>query len=125
MNPPRINGRGDKSVITQRLILREIVALAELICEWTVGKTLRDYKRSVSLRINVEVCYISIGEAMAQLAPVVAERIANCQKFIDFGNFLFHRYREVDNEKVWARTVEDLPTLLREARALLAECEDE
>ena len=130
-NPPRINGRGDKAVITRRVqcsLLRNIVENAELIREYTAGKTLRDYLRDVELQGAVERRYLTIGESVAQLAkraPAVAERISNHQKIIGFGKFLLHRYREIDNEKVWTHTVEDLPTLHREARALLAERENE
>ena len=109
-------------------LLRDIVESAEVICERTAGKTLRDYLPDEGLRDRVERRYITIGEAMAQLArraPATAARFTNYREVINFRNFLVHRYSEIDNEKVWAHTVEDLPTLLREARALLAECEDE
>ena len=131
MNPPRINGRGDKAVTTRRAqcsLLRNIVESAEVICELTAGKTRRDYLRDEGLRDRVERRYITIGEAMAQLArrvPETAARFTNYQDVIGFRNFLVHRYSEIDNEKVWAHTIEDLPPLLRQARALLAECEDD
>ena len=130
MNPPRINGRGDKSVTTRRAqcsLLRDIVESAEVIRERTAGKTLSDYLGDIVLRGFVERYHTNIGEAMAQLArraPATAERFANYQDVIGFRNFLVHQYPKVDNEKVWAHTVEDLPPLLRQARALLAECED-
>ena len=126
---PRKNGRGDKAVITRRIqcsLLRDIVVSAEIICDETANKTLDDYLRERRLRSDVEHQYIIIGEAMAQLArrsPDMAERFTNHRAVIDFRNFLVHRYSEIDNEKVWNHTMEDLPPLLREARALLAECE--
>ena len=128
--PPRKNGRGDKAVITRRIqcsLLRDIVESAEIICDETENKTLNDYLRERRLRSDVEHQYIIIGEAMAQLArrsPDMAERFTNHRAVIDFRNFLVHRYRAIDNEKVWNHTLEDLPPLLREARALLAECEE-
>ena len=130
-NPPRIVGRGDKAVImrrTQCSLLRDIVETAEVICEYTEGKTLRDYLQDIGLRFVVERSYTIIGEAMANLArraPETAERFTNYRAVIGFRNVLMHRYSEIDNEKVWAHTVEDLPPLLREARALLAECEED
>ena len=131
MNPPRRNGRGDKSVTTRRAqcsLLRDIVESAEVIRELTAGKTRRDYLRDEGLRDRVERRYTNIGEAMAQLArraPATAERFANYQDVIGFRNFLVHQYPKVDDEKVWAHTVKDLPPLLRQARALLAECEED
>ena len=128
--PPRKNGRGDKAVITRRIqcsLLRDIVVSAEKMCERTKHKTLDDYLRDETLRDSVERRYTTIGEAMAQLArrsPEMAERFTNHQDVIGFRNFLVHQYPKIDNELVWNHTVEDLPTLLREARALLAECEE-
>ena len=129
-NPPRRIGRGDKAVImrrTQCSLLRDIVENAEVICEKTAGKTLSDYLRDADMRDIVERRYINVGEAMASLArraPETAERFTNYQAVIGFRNILMHRYSEIDHEKVWAHSVEDLPPLLREARALLAECEE-
>ena len=130
-NPPRIVGRGDKAVImrrTQCSLLRDIVESAEVIREKTAGKTLRDYLRDIVLRGFVERRHTNIGEAMAGLArraPDTAERFTNYRAVIDFRNVLVHRYSAIDDEKVWAHTVEDLPNLLREAKALLAECEED
>ena len=129
-SPPRRIGRGDKAVImrrTQCSLLRDIVENAEVICEKTAGKTLRDYLRDADLRDIVERRYINVGEAMASLArraPETAERFTDHRAVIDFRNVLVHRYSEIDDEKVWAHTVEDLPPLLREARALLAAREE-
>ena len=129
-SPPRKNGRGDKAVITRRIqcsLLRDIVRSAEKIREGTENKTLDDYLRDEWLRVGVERYYTTIGEAMAQLArrsPEMAERFTNHQNVIGFRNFLVHQYPKIDNELVWNHTVDDLPPLLREARALLAECEE-
>ena len=130
-NPPRRNGRGDKAVIMRRVqcsLLRDMVESAEEIREFTEGKALGDYLRNGLLRRGVERCHTNIGEAMARLArraPYTAERFTNYQDVIGFRNFLVHQYPKVDDEQVWTHTVEDLPRLLREARALLAECEDD
>ena len=130
-NPPRRIGRGDKAVImrrTQCSLLRDIVENAEKILDGMADKTLGDYLRDEDLRLVVERRYITIGEAMASLArraPETAERFTDYRAVIDFRNVLVHRYSEIDDEKVWAHTVEDLPPLLREARALLAECEED
>ena len=108
-------------------LLRDIVESAEVIRERTAGKTLGDYLRDVELRDGIERRYTNIGEAMAQLArraPYTAERFTNYQDVIGFRNFLVHQYPKIDNEQVWTHTVEDLPPLLRQARALLAECEE-
>ncbi len=126
---PRKNGRGDKAVIMRRVqcsLLRDIVESAEVICEETENKALSDYLRDRLLRDGVERHYITVGEAMAQLAkrsPDMAERFTDHQTVVGFRDVMIRYYRSIDNEKVWNHTVEDLPPLLSEARALLAECE--
>ena len=62
---------------------------------------------------------------MARRAPETAERFTDHRAVIDFRNVLVHQYSAIDDEKVWTHIIEDLPNLLREARALLAECEED
>ena len=127
---PRKNGRGDKAVIMRRIqcsLLRDIVEYGETLQRLTVEKTLADYLRDMWLRAAVERCYIIVGGAMAQLAkrsPDIANRFTDHQTVVGFRNVMLHYFRAVDNEQVWNHIVKDLPTLLREARALLAECEE-
>ncbi len=127
----RKNGRGDKAVIMRRVqcsLLRDIVQNAETLQSITSGRTFADYLQDIQLRLSTERLFTNIGEAMAQLArrsPDIANRFTNHRAVINFRNVLVHKYSAIDNEKVWNHTVEDLPPLLSEARALLAECEDE
>ena len=117
-------------MITRRIqcsLLSDIVEYGETLQRLTVEKTLADYLRDMWLRAAVERCYITIGEAMAQMArrsPDMAERFTDHQTVVGFRNVMLHYFRATDNEKVWNHTVNDLPPLLREARALLAECEE-
>ena len=123
--------RGDMDTIMRRRrlsYLNRIVELGERIQGFTAGKTLDDYLADDGLRLIVERLFELIGETLAQMArrcPDTAERITDYRRIISFRNFLIHRYWEIDDEGVWERVVENLPTLLREAKALLAECEDE
>ena len=128
--PPRKNGRGDKAVIMRRIqcsLLRDIVEYGETLQRLTAEKTLADYLRDMWLRAAVERCYITIGEAMAQMAkrsPDIANRFTDHRTVVEFRNVMLHYFRAVDNEQVWNHIVKDLPPLLREARALLAEREE-
>ncbi len=128
---PRKNGRGDKAVIMRRVqcsLLRDIIEGAEIIRKGTENKTLDEYLQDEWLRAAVERCYITAGEAMAQMAkrsPDLAERFTDHQTVVGFRNVMLHYFRATDHEKVWNHAVKDLPPLLREARALLAECEDD
>ena len=123
--------RGNKAVITRRIqcsLLRDIVESAEEICEWTGGKTLCDYLRNRLIRGAVERDYMTVGECMAQLekrTPDTAARFTKYREVIDLRDSLLRLYPKIDDKRVWAHAVEDLPTLLREARALLAKYEDE
>ena len=128
---PRKNGRGDKAVIMRRVqcsLLRDIVEGAETIQSMASEKTLADYLRDRWLRAAVERCYITVGGAMGQLVkrlPDIANRFTDHQTVVEFRNIMVHYSRATDHEKVWNHAVKDLPPLLREARALLAECEDD
>ena len=123
--------RGNKAVIMRRVrcsLLRDIVEGAEEIREFTEGKTLDDYRSDEFIRLPVERVYITVGECMAQLekrTPDTAARFTKYREVIDLRDSLLRLYPKIDDKRVWAHAVEDLPTLLREARALLAECEDE
>ena len=128
---PRKNGRGDKAVIMRRIrcsLLRDIVEGAETIQSITSERTFADYLQDIQLRLSTERLFTNIGEAMVQLArrsPDIANRFTNHRALIDFRNVLVHKYSAIDNGKVWDHATKDLPPLLREARALLAECEDD
>ena len=130
-SPPRKNGLGDKAVIMRRVqcsLLRDIVESAEKIREGTENKTLDEYLKDEWLCLGTKHLFITIGEAMAQLArrsPDTANRFTDHRAAIGFRNVLVHRYSEIDDKRVWNHAVKDLPPLLSEARALLAECEDE
>jgi len=123
--------RGDKAVITRRIqrsLLRDIVESAEEICEYTEGKTLNDYRLDEFIRLPVERVYITLGESMARLekrTPDTAAHFTKYREVIDLRDSLLRLYPKIDDKRVWAHAVENLPTLLREARALLAERKDE
>ena len=128
---PRKNGRGDKAVIMRRIqcsLLHDIVESGEKILNGTENKTLDEYLQDEWLCLGVKHLFANIGEAMAQLAhrsPETANRFTDHRAVIGFRNVLIHQYPKIDDKKVWNHIVKDLPRLLREARALLAECEDE
>ena len=130
-NSTNAAGRGNKTVIMRRIrcsLLSDIVESAEQICEWTEGRTLRGYLRDRLIRGAIERVYITVGECMAQLekrTPDTAARFTNYREVIDLRDAVLCLYPKIDDERVWAHAVDDLPTLLREARALLAEYEED
>ena len=107
-----------------RKYLYDIQQAARLIGEFTGGKTFDDYESNVMMRAAVEREFEIIGEAMTRLArldPQTASRISEYERIISFRNTLIHGYSDVNHRVVWFVIETDLPTLMREVDALLAE----
>lgn len=104
--------------------LQHILDAGQELLEITAGKTFDDYENDRVLRRAVERLFAIIGEALreaARLDPLIRTRITAFRKIVDFRNILVHGYASVYNESVWERIADDLPLLLTEVRALLAE----
>ena len=74
------------------------------------------------LRAAVERQFEIIGEAMARLARVDEQIVAGIdhnRRIIAFRNILIHRYADVDDRLVWNVVETNLPTLVRDIKALL------
>lgn len=95
---------------------------AELIAEFTAGKSFADFDQDALLRSAVERQFEIIGEALGQFAkldPATAAKIANLRDIIAFRNLLIHGYAGIDNERVWRIVEEDLPRLRTDLSELL------
>ena len=104
--------------------LRDIERAADLIAEFTAGKTLADYLNEPMLRAAVERQFEIVGEALAQLAkidPATVTRVRKYRRIIAFRNFLIHGYADVDNLLVWDIVEGMLPALREDVTALLRE----
>jgi uncharacterized protein with HEPN domain len=104
--------------------LFDIQKAGRLIGEFSADKTFADYMRDPMLRAAIEREFTIIGEATAQLArhdEATAGRITDSSRIVAFRNVLVHGYTFIDSRLVWQAVSEDLPTLLREVEALLAE----
>ncbi len=102
--------------------LYDIREAAELIADFTAGKTLADYQGNAMLRSAVERQFEIVGEALAQLARLdeaLAARISEYRRIIAFRNILIHGYAQVDDHLVWDIVETKLPILRHEVRALL------
>ena len=107
-----------------RTLLYDMQDAARLVREFSGGKTFAEYEGDAMLRAAVEREFTIIGEAMARLAsadPEVAGRISGHRRIIAFRNVLIHGYTVVDSQIVWDVLQHDLPTLVTEVEALLAE----
>ena len=108
--------------------LYDIQRAVELLRAFTSGRTLADYEGDAMLRSAVERQLAIIGEAMTKLASIdgsTAGRISHHERIIAFRNVLIHGYAVVDDRLVWDVLMANLPTLSREADALLAEGADD
>ncbi len=69
-----------------------------------------------------------IGESLNRLSrqdKATAERITDYQGYVGQRNLLVHQYTNIDWAKVWQTVREELPLLIREVDALMAELDSE
>ena len=105
-----------------RKFLYDIGRAANLVEEFTNGKSFDDYEQYPMLRAAVEREFEIIGEALnglARVAPGLADQVSGYQRIIAFRNVLIHQYADVDDRLVWDVIKTNLPTLLHEVGKLL------
>lgn len=110
--------------LESRKLLEDVRQAAELILQFAMGRTIRDYSENALLRSGIERQFEIIGEAINRLATLdaaTASRISQRRRIIDFRNILIHGYDLVDTNVAWDVVQNDLPALLREVEALLSE----
>lgn len=107
-----------------RKYLDDMRRAANVLEEFTAGRSFEQYREDAMLRAAVERQFEIIGEAMARLARVdeaVAARISGYRRIISFRNVLIHGYADVDDRLVWDVVETSLPTLVEEINALTSE----
>ena len=101
--------------------LFDIGRAADLIRDFTAGKTFSEFERNVMLRSAVERQFEIIGEALNQLLKIdadTASQISDYQHIIAFRNILIHGYAEIDNRLVWGVVESKLSTLIDEVESI-------
>jgi uncharacterized protein with HEPN domain len=84
--------------------LEDVRRAAELILQFTAGKTWDDYHGNMLLKSAVERQFEIIGEAVNRLSriePSVTRLLPNVPRIIAFRNILIHRYDVVEDTVVW------------------------
>ena len=102
--------------------LEDIRQAADLIRDFTNGKSYEQFESNALLRSGVERQFEIIGEAMNRLTrsdPDTAELISHRRRIIGFRNILSHGYDVVENTVVWDIVTQNIPPLLQEVTALL------
>lgn len=110
--------------LESRKYLDDIQQAANVLREFTAGRSFDQYRKDAMLRAAVERQFEIIGEAMAQLARIdeaVAARISGYRRIIAFRNVLIHGYADVDDRLVWDVVETSLPTLVEEINTLAGE----
>jgi len=105
-------------------LLEDVRVAATSILEYTHGLSEADYIANKAVRRAVEREFEIVGEALRRLAshhPDVSARVTTVGQIIGFRNVLAHGYDAVVDERVWNSVTADIPVLLSEVQALIAE----
>jgi uncharacterized protein with HEPN domain len=96
---------------------------AELILQFTSGKTFDDYETDALLRSAVERQFEVIGEAINRLSKIdhnAADSLPDARRIVAFRNILVHGYDVIDNHVVWDVVQQYLPRLHAQVVAILS-----
>ena len=105
-------------------LLEDIRVAAADALDMAAHRTFDEYLADKQLRYAVERCFEIAGEALTQLNkidPLLAQSITDWRAIIGFRNVLIHGYAIVRHDKTWDIVTTELPTLLREVTARLAD----
>lgn len=96
---------------------------AELLAEFSRGKSYTDYLADAMLRSAVERQFEIIGEALnnlSKVSPELAGAVPDLPRIVAFRNILIHGYASVDDALVWQVLTEKRPQLEERLHQLLA-----
>ncbi|MFV1967078.1 MAG: DUF86 domain-containing protein [Pirellulaceae bacterium] len=102
--------------------LEDIRQAAELILQFTAGKSFVEYDGDIFLRSAVERQFEIVGEALNRLAKIDSsfkEILPDTPRIISFRNILIHGYDVVDNHVVWDVIQYNLTPLHEKVAAML------
>jgi len=102
-----------------RAYLTEMKETCEYLLDRIEGMTFDGYCQDKTVRLAVERCFITLGEAVKQLHyhhPSIGSVFLERPGMVAFRNVIVHEYWAVDDEDVWS-------TLITKIRPLKAEIE--
>jgi uncharacterized protein with HEPN domain len=103
-------------------LLEDVRRAAQMIQDFTTGRSLTDYNSDALFHSAVERQFIIIGEALGRLERLDAAltgRITDYRQIIGFRNVLVHGYDTVDDPIVWRVIQQHLPLLKQQVESLL------
>lgn len=106
-----------------RTYLWDALRAAELLAEFSSGKSFTDYLDDAMLRSAVERQFEIIGEALnnlSKVSPELAAAVPDLPRIVAFRNILIHGYASVDDALVWQVLTEKRPQLEERLHQLLA-----
>lgn len=104
--------------------LEDALQAAEAVARFIDGRDFADYESDLMLSSAVERQLEVVAEALGsafRADPGIEARLPGVRGAIGLRNVLAHDYESVSARLVWSAAREDLPRLLAEVRALLAE----
>jgi|SRR3989304_861554 len=102
--------------------LEDVRQAADLIVQFTAGKSFADYDGDILLRSAVERQFGIIGEAVNRLSKIdrrVVDGLPAAPRMVAFRNILVHAYDIVDNHVVWDVIQSNLVPLNTHVKSLL------
>ena len=109
-----------------RAFLSDVIEAGQAILQAVDGINFDDYCNSRLIRSSVEREFITIGEALTQLAqrdPILLGEIEQAPQIISFRNKLTHEYTVINHQLVWGVIQSDLAELIEHCRQLLQRLE--
>jgi uncharacterized protein with HEPN domain len=103
--------------------LEEARQAAELILQFTAGKSFEQYDGEALLQSAVERQFEIIGEALNRLSRLdraIVDSLPDTPRIIAFRNILVHGYDIIDNHVVWDVIQYNLVSLHNRVTSLLA-----
>ena len=97
--------------------LVEMDEVCDFLLDRTASMRLDEYLRDKTVRLAVERCFITLGEAMKQLHlhhPAIGSVFMERPGMVAFRNVIVHEYWAVDSEDVWSVLVSKVPSLKAE-----------
>jgi uncharacterized protein with HEPN domain len=86
----------------------------QFLLDRAASMKLDEYLQDKTVRLAVERCFITLGEAMKQLNlhhPAVGSVFMERPGIVAFRNVIVHEYWAVDSEDVWSVLVSKVPAL--------------